>query len=235
MRGGAFRFAFLIEPPFCYRASDGAVTGCDVELARRVLRDIGVASFALVETEFAELLPGLADERWDMTTGLFVTDERQRIVDFSIPIWALSDGLIIRSDSPRRIDGYASIAGAAASRLAIVRDQIQHQTALRLGVCAEQIEAFSAYADAAAAVAAGAVDAFASVAMAHHGYLNMHPGAPLSVVDVPSGEQAPKQGAFAFSKSQTPLRDRVNEALANFLGSADHRGLMARFGFSAHA
>ncbi|MBV8661504.1 MAG: transporter substrate-binding domain-containing protein, partial [Hyphomicrobiales bacterium] len=77
----ALRFAFLIEPPFCFRTEDGAVTGCDVEVARHVLRAVGVGSPAMVETEFAELLPGLADGRWDMTTGLFVTSERQRSAD----------------------------------------------------------------------------------------------------------------------------------------------------------
>ena len=235
MTGDIVRFAFLIEPPFCYRAADGAVTGCDVEVARHVLREVGAGSFALVETEFAELLPGLADGRWEMTTGLFITSERRGLVDFSAPIWALSDGLLVRSDSRRGVDGYLSIARDAALRLGVVRDQVQHETALRLGVRADQIEVFDAYADAAQAVAAGAVEAFASVAMAHQGYLSLHPGLSLSAVEVPASEKTPDPGAFAFSKLQAPLRNRVDEALANFLGSAEHRALMTRFGFSAPA
>ena len=42
--GRDVRFAFLIEPPFCSRTATGAVTGCDVELARHVLHEIGAGS-----------------------------------------------------------------------------------------------------------------------------------------------------------------------------------------------
>ena len=77
-RPGSLRFAFLIEPPFCYRTPDGAVTGCDVELARQIADQIGADAFDPIETEFAELLPGLLDGCWHMTTGLFVTEERGR-------------------------------------------------------------------------------------------------------------------------------------------------------------
>src|SRR5262249_51257303 len=78
-RPGGLRSAFLSEPPFCYRTPDDAVTGCDVELARHVARQIGADAFELIETRFAELLPGLIDGRWNMTTGLFVTEERRRL------------------------------------------------------------------------------------------------------------------------------------------------------------
>jgi polar amino acid transport system substrate-binding protein len=57
------RLAFLIEPPFSYRSSDGMVTGCDVALARSVLTMASVEALELVETGFAQLLPGLAQGR----------------------------------------------------------------------------------------------------------------------------------------------------------------------------
>ena len=93
------RFAYLIEPPFCFAEKTRRVTGCDIELARHVLREIGVPDLEPVETEFAELLPGLNARRWRMTTGLFATEARRRIAMFSRPIWALPDGLLVRSDT----------------------------------------------------------------------------------------------------------------------------------------
>jgi hypothetical protein len=53
------KFAYLIEPPFNHEKQDGSVPGCDVELARVVYDAIGAGPFEQVETEFAELLPGL--------------------------------------------------------------------------------------------------------------------------------------------------------------------------------
>ena len=57
------KFAYLIEPPFNYRDDDGMVTGCDVELARHVVAAMGISSFEPVETEFSDLLPGVAAGR----------------------------------------------------------------------------------------------------------------------------------------------------------------------------
>ncbi len=226
------RFAFLIEPPFCYRTSDGTVTGCDVEVARHVIRQNGDRGFVPVETEFAELLPGLADGRWDMTTALFITDERRRVADFSRPIWALPDGLLVPAGNPRGIAGYSTVAQKAGLRLGVVRDQVQHSTALRLGVSKGHIRAFDTYVEAAAAVAAGTIDAYASVAMAHRGYLERNSACRLALVQVPASEKMAEPGAFAFAKGRSPLRAAVDDALARFLGSVDHRALMARFGFS---
>ena len=227
------RFAFLNEPPFCYRGRDGEVTGCDVEVARRIVNEIGAGPFVPVETEFAQLLPGLADGRWQMTTGLFVTGARREIAAFSRPIWALSDGLLVRAGDPRGIDGYSSVARMPGLRLGVVGEQEQHRTALRLGISEQCISTFDAYDEAAAAVAAGAIDAFASVAMAHRGYLSQRPNVGLAAVDVAVGEKKAECGAFAFKKSAAELRDAIDGALAVFLGSADHRALMTRFGFSA--
>lgn len=67
------KFAYLIEPPFNHRTEDGTVTGCDVELAKCIFKLIGIEEFEPIEAEFADLLPGVAEDRWQMTTGLFGT------------------------------------------------------------------------------------------------------------------------------------------------------------------
>jgi polar amino acid transport system substrate-binding protein len=217
------RFAFLQEPPFCFTNETGDVLGCDVELAQAVCKEIGVTDFEPVEAEFAELLPGLIAGRWTMTTGLFVSTERQRIVDFTRPIWALGDGLLVRQGNPRGLSGYQSIAADEHATLGIVIDQIQHQTALENGVPPERITLFATQAEAAAAVTRDTVDAYASVARAHRGYLSRWPDAPLDVVDVPATEKEPAFGAFALAKSNAELRRRIDERLGTLLGSARHR------------
>ena len=227
-----FRFAYLIEPPFCYRAADGAVAGCDVEVARHVSRVLGVASFTAVETAFAELLPGLAGGRWDMTTGLFVTEARQRIAAFSRPIWALGDGLLVPAGNPARVSGYRSLA-ASKLRLAVVAGQVQEETARALGVPDNRIRRFATYPEAARAVADGEADAYASVAAAHRGFLRERPDLLLSVIEIADAEKAAEIGAFAFAGSATALRNRVDEELGRYLGSPGHVALMRRYFFSA--
>jgi polar amino acid transport system substrate-binding protein len=124
-------FAYLIEPPFNYRDRDGIVTGCDVELARTVLGMIGYHDVEFVEAEFAQLLPGLGEGRWRMTTGLFATEERREIATFSRPIWALRDGLLVAQGNPFGLAGYRTVARMETCTLAVIRDQIQHRHRVR--------------------------------------------------------------------------------------------------------
>ncbi|GAA2825948.1 amino acid ABC transporter substrate-binding protein (PAAT family) [Aminobacter aminovorans] len=226
------KFAYLIEPPFNFRSDDGEVTGCDVELARSILADVDAGGFEPVETEFAQLLPGLAAGKWRMTTGLFATAERRRVASFSRPIWALSDGLLVRKHNPKCLAGYLSIAGDNSVRLAVIRDQFQHRSAVDFGVPDHRISIFESYAQAAEAVINGAVDAYASVGRAHTGFVEQHPQAELDLVIVPREEKPPAFGSFAFAREDNQLRCAVDDALAVFLGSDKHRAMMARFGFS---
>ena len=226
------RFAFLQEPPFCFTDGSGTLGGCDAILAQKLCQALGLEAFSPVETEFANLLPGLVDGQWDMTTGLFVSDERRKLVDFSRPIWVLQDGLLVARGNPRNLRGYRSIAGDPAALIGVISGQVQHQTALQNGVPPERIRIFATQAEAAAAVTAGVVDAYASVALAHRGYLGRRPDAPLDVIDVPAAEKQPAAGAFALSKSNTALRQRIDAGLGDLLGSAWHRAMMSGYGFS---
>lgn len=226
------RFAFLIEPPFCDRMSDGTVTGCDVELARTVLTMASAEGLQPVETEFAQLLPGLADGRWRMTTGLFATAERRRLAAFSRPIWALPDGLLVRKGNPLRLKGYRSLAGTPGSILAVVRDQIQHRSALALGVPEDRIQVFETYAAAVEAVRNGRAQAYASVARAHGGFIEQAGALDIEVVTVGVDEKEPAFGAFAFNLADDAFKQAIDEALGAYLGSLQHRAMMKEYGFS---
>lgn len=226
------RFAFLQEPPFCFTDGSGNLSGCDAILAEKLGQALGLEAFSSVETEFANLLPGLVDGRWDMTTGLFVSDERRKLVDFSRPIWVLQDGLLVAKGNPRDFKGYRSIACDPAALIGVISGQVQHQTALQNGVPPARIRIFATQAEAAEAVAAGVVHAYASVALAHRGYLNRWPDAPLEVIDVPTSEKQPAAGAFALAKGDAALRRRVDAGLDELLGSPWHRAMMRGYGFS---
>ncbi|GFE49593.1 hypothetical protein So717_13460 [Roseobacter cerasinus] len=225
------KVAYLIEPPFNHLDASGKVTGCDVELARHVLGQLGIEQIAFVETEFAQLLPGLACGDWEMTTGLFASEERRRHAHFSRPIWALTDGLLIKTEDADRLSGYRSIARSADLHLAVVRDQVQYQTAVEAGIPTTRIRIFETYERAAQAVRDGHVSAYASVAQAHVGYLRQTTAPDLAVADVPVSEKQPAFGCFGFGPGSPDLRDRVDLILEAFLGSPAHRQFMQRFGF----
>jgi polar amino acid transport system substrate-binding protein len=81
----------------------------------------------------------------------------------------------------------------------------------------------------------GHAEAYASVAMAHRGFLSRSPDPELAVVAIAAKAEGrtPAKGAFAFAKSQAGLRARFDEALNGLIGSPWHRDVMARYGFAA--
>lgn len=226
------KFAYLIEPPFNHRTDDGVVTGCDVELAKVIFKKIGIDAFEPVEAEFSELLPGVAEGRWRMTTGLFGTTERRRLAAFSRPIWALPDGLLVPCGNTKGLRGYKDIAETQDCKLAVIRDQFQHRSAIEFGVPDDRVRIFETYTEAANSVIIGESDAYVSVGRAHTGFLDLNSDLELEVVTVPASEKEPAFGSFGFSLSDNELRTQVDDVLCEYLGSDQHRNLMKKFGFT---
>lgn len=75
-------------------------------------------------------------------------------------------------------------------------------------------------------------DAYASVAMAHRGYLKATPNDALEVVNFGASGGAAALGAYSFAKSNQALRRAFDDALGRYLGSPDHRAIMRPYGFA---
>jgi polar amino acid transport system substrate-binding protein len=224
-------FAYLDEPPFCAPTTTGPI-GCDVEVAFAILKAIGIERVETRLVTFAELLPGVARGTWHINTPLFVTEERQRLVDFSRPVWSLADGFMVRAGNPKRLDSYEGLAANTDARLVVVADQVQEQRALAAGTPPQRIQRVATQAEAVRAVQDNRADAYASVAMAHRGYLAANPNDGLRVVDFGASGGAAALGAYSFAKANQDLRGAFDAALGHYLGSPEHRATMRRYGFS---
>ena len=106
-----------------------------------------------------------------MTTPIFVTGERAKVVGYSRPVWAADDSFVVRRADAGRYASYEAIAASPTAVLAVVEGQVQRQTALRTGVPPERIVEFPDQDSAAAAVRDGHADASASTAAGNHAYV----------------------------------------------------------------
>ena len=207
--------AYLDEPPFAISGPPPSrPSGCDMDVADHVLRSAGATTIRYMETTFPELIPGLLDGRWHMTIGIFITDDRAGVIDFSRPIWAAADGFIVRRADAARFTSYEAIAGTAGATLAVVSDQVQSQTARRAGIPPERILEFPDQDTAAAAVREGRVDASVSTAIGNQAYVNRVNDPELTAVtDQPTAQRLPLPlGAFALSKNTptSPVRSTTS-------------------------
>jgi len=224
------RIAYIEEPPFYWTAPDGRATGADIALADAVLRAIGVTAIEHVPTSFDELLPGVSQGRWDMNVPIFITPERAQHVAFSLPVWALGDGFLVRPGNPKALHSYAALAAQGDARLGVIAGQVQIGSARAAGVAECQFVVFKDQPEAMAALAAGQIDAFAATALGSRVAAEADPA--VQAVAHEAGAQAPV-GGFSFAKGNASLLNAVNAQLRRHLGSAEHRARMAPFGITS--
>ncbi|HTD05822.1 transporter substrate-binding domain-containing protein [Undibacterium sp.] len=225
------RVAYIEEPPFYWTAQDHSAMGADIELASVVLRAAGATTIEYQLTSFEELLPGVQEGRWDMNVPIFVTPERAMHVAFSVPVWTLGDGFVVPHGNPKALTSYETVASKSDARLGIIPGQIQFDSAKSAGVSDSQIVLFKHQPDAVAALLAGKIDAFAATAVGNRVIADENKELEAVAHEIGKDGKAPV-GAFSFSKSNHGLLQVVNEQLREYLGSADHRTRMAKYGIA---
>ncbi|PCE22952.1 amino acid ABC transporter substrate-binding protein [Paraburkholderia acidicola] len=225
------RIAYIEEPPFYWTGEDRSVKGADIELAEVILRAIGASSIDYQVTTFPELLPGVQAGRWDMNVPIFVTAERAKDVAFSVPVWTLGDGFVVHRGNPKALTSYDAVATRSDARLGIIPGQVQFDAAKSAGVSDSQIVMFKEQAEAVAALLAGKIDAFAATAVGNRVIVDANQELE-AVAHESSKDGRSPVGAFSFSKDNHSLLQAVNAQLRDYLGAADHRARMAKYGIT---
>lgn len=226
------RIAYVDEPPFYWTEKDKSVKGADIELIETVLGEIGVSSIEYKLTTFEELLSGVQAGRWDMNVPIFVTDERAKDVAFSIPVWALGDGFVVREGNPKQLTSYEAVAVRSDAKLGLIPGQVQVDKAKSAGVNDSQILLFKDQQEVIAALLTGEIDAFAATAIGNSAIADANPGLVSVPHEISKDDEVPV-GAFSFSKENHELLKAVNGQLRKYLGSADHRNRMTKYGITA--
>jgi polar amino acid transport system substrate-binding protein len=234
---GSVRVGFPNQVPYAYADESGALTGADAEVARLVFARMGIKTMDGVLTEFAALIPGLRANRFDTVLAMFVTPARCAQVAFSEPIYAIGQGMVVKTGNPAGITGYDDFAHKPL-RLAVMAGAAQSGYAKALGIPEDRVVAFPDGPSAMAAVSAGRADAFGisdlparrllATAGASSG-LQLVPGFPDPVID---GRPARGYDAFAFRPADTSLRDAFNAALTELKDTPQFLAAMAPFGFT---
>lgn len=231
------RAGYAIEAPFSYMDERGAVTGEAVKVLERALARAGIERVEWVHADFGDLIHDLETGRIDViAAGLFVTPERAARVAFTRPTALVRTGLLVPADNPRGLRALADVAADPGARLAVIEGAVEAKRASAAGIPEQRIVAYPDAGSAVHAVQAGRVAAFALSAVSLRAIVAGTGGKGLAIVTTPSTVAVaddPDSGlpAFAFRREDRALRDRVDAALATFVGSPEHIALVRPFGF----
>lgn len=141
---GKIRIGYANEAPYAYMDSKEArVTGESVEIARVVLKRMGIDEVEGVLTEFGSLIPGLQAKRFDIiAAGMYVTPERCQQVAFSDPTYGVGQAFLVQKGNPKNLHSYADVAKNGEAKLGVVVGAIEAEYATKQEIPAGQVVVF---------------------------------------------------------------------------------------------
>lgn len=91
-------------PPFAYIDKTGEPSGFDVEAMNYIAKDIGM-EVSHKPIEWDGIITSLLTRKIDIiASGMSITEERAKKVNFSVPYWVIKQVMVTKKDSPLSIE-----------------------------------------------------------------------------------------------------------------------------------
>lgn len=233
-RSQSLRVGFAVEAPYAFINAQGRVTGEAPEVFRHMAQRAGIEHIDWIRLDFANLLPELRLGRIDaIAAGMYITPDRAEQAAFTRPTATVRTAVVLRQGEtalPQR-PVLADLARAEGLRWATVHDAAENGLLIAAGVPPERIGTVPQADRGLRAVAEAEADGFAISTVTAWYLVSHHPEWPLEVrpvADAPAGLPA-----FVFRREDTALRDAIDLALADYLGTEEHQLLVQGFGFTS--
>lgn len=230
--GRPLRVGYALEAPYAMLDARNQVIGEAPTVFNAALREAGLPPATWVHADFGNLLDELESGRIDVVAaGMFVTPERGRRVLFSRPTARVGSGLLVRQGPAPKLAGYGDFLRGSL-QLGVLRNSVEETQARRTGLDDRQLRIYPDPATAIAALRAREIDALALSSVTVN-YLAAHAGdgALATVPGFGAGAQEPGLPAFQWRRDAAPLKQRIDDALARYLGSPEHLAAVRGYGF----
>lgn len=232
---GQIRIAVANEIPYGYVDLSGEAKGAGPDVARQVMKQLGIERIEWVSTNFSSLIPGLRADHFDMVAAeMAVLPERCKQVLFSEPNTSYGEGLLVAKGNPQDVHSYQDFA-KSDHKVAIMAGADQLEMLQALGVPPDRMVTLSNNADAISTVSTGRAAAYAatSLTVSELAKQSNRVEAAANFTDpVINGEPVRSWGAFTFSQESQDLRDAVSAELAKFKQTDEWKQILTTYGFS---
>lgn len=237
-KANSVRIGFANEAPYGYLdTSSGKVTGEAPEIAKAILKRMGVDHVEPIVADFGSLIPGLKAKRFDIiAAGMYITPQRAKEISFSNPSYAIGESFIVKAGNPLKLHGYEDVRDNPDAKLGVMGGSVEQGYARDMGVNDNQVLVFSDYNSAILGLKGGQIDAVAATDLTVNDLLQKQDSDEIEKATdfqdpIIDGQTIRGYGAFGFRQEDVALRERFNEELAKFIGSPEHLELVKKFGF----
>lgn len=203
--------------PFEYR-EDGKIVGFDVELAKKIEEEAGIR-LEIQDIAFAGLLPALQTGKIDaIISGMSVTEERKKAVNFSKAYFDVSQVVVVRKDEEEIKSGEDLPGKSVGVALGTTSDTI-----------VEEIEGIDLikYNKSYEAILALNTEKIDAIVLDYQQALNFVKKNPKLMIL--SGELAKEEYAIAVGKKNEELLRALDAALEEIVGSPYYNDLIEKY------
>lgn len=235
---GFITVGFANENPYAYATPDGKLTGEAVEVARVILKNLGIGEMNGVLTEFGSLIPGLKAKRFDIiTAGMFINPKRSKEVAFANPEYSIGAAIAVEKGNPYRLHSYKDIAENKDVKIAVMVGATENEYLTKVGVPQSRIVTVPDQPSAVSALQAGRVQAVTMTGPSLQAMLDSAKEDKIErVMDFKQpeidGKSVRGYGAAAFRLADTAFREAFNAELEKLKKSGELLKILKPFGFT---
>lgn len=207
-----------------YSSSDPETRGFEIEMGEYVAEQLCVEAQP-VFVSWAGLIPALNARRFDaIFDGLFITEERQKEVDFSDPYYASGETIVVASGNPEGIETLDDLAGKTVGVLSgsVTVDAIREVDAKEVKVYDDQNQILLE-------IGNGRIDAGYLEAPSSAWVLQRQPDLKAELVTSYVPDRRFNAGV-AVRKGDDDLREAINLALERLISSEERDRIFERYG-----
>lgn len=229
---------FANEIPYAYATSDGKLTGESVEVARAVLKRMGIKEVNGVLTEFGSLIPGLKAKRFDIiTAGMYITPERAKEVAYGNPDYMIGQAIAVQKGNPMNLHSYEDIAKNTKVKVGVIGGSVESGYLTAVGVAKDQISIFPDNSSLISALQSKRVDTVTVSGPSIRKMLDSANDPNLEYVNdfkqpVIDGKDFRAYGAIVFRKGDDEFRKAYNKELQALKDSGELLKILEKFGMS---
>ncbi len=232
---GYATIGFANENPYGFEDKSGKLTGEAPEVARAIMKRLGVDQIKGKLVDFGALIPGLKAKRYDfIAAGMFINPKRCAAILFTDPDYCALEALGVKSGNPKDLSDYTSVASSGA-KLAVETGAVELDYAKAAGVPDSHLVKLDTPQALVQAVEAGRADAFSLTSITVN-TLVKNAGGKLEMatpfVPVVNGKKQFGCGGYGFRTSDQDFRDAFNTELHKMQQNNEILPIISDFGFT---
>ncbi|MDK2892000.1 basic amino acid ABC transporter substrate-binding protein [Methanohalophilus sp.] len=210
-------------PPFEYTDETGEIIGFDIDLIKAIAADQGF-EVEIQPIGFDALIPALQGGNIDIAaSGMTITEEREKEVDFSAPYINAGLALAVAADNDE-ILGVDDLQGKIAAVQVGTTGSMKAHELLDAGILSE-VKEFSTVDVVMMELISGGADVVINDLPVTEAYIKQQPG-KIKIVD---DKLTSESYGFAVKEGNKELLDMINTGLQNVIADGTYDELLAKY------